>query len=61
MVARYFPTRRLFIRGGVGGRRNHREGLGSSRAEHPLGFRCETDFGRFLDALRAGGPLPFII
>jgi UDP-glucose 4-epimerase len=31
----------------------------SSRAERLLGFRCETDFGRILDALRTQGPLPF--
>lgn len=28
-------------------------------AEQALGFRCETDFGRVLAALRAGAPLPF--
>jgi nucleoside-diphosphate-sugar epimerase len=28
--------------------------------ERVLGFRCITDFGRVLDALRAGGNLPFI-
>src|SRR5271170_6389629 len=56
-----FPTRRLF-----NSRRGWRlpENIGrvydSSRAELSLGFRCETDFGGVLDALRAGGPLPFI-
>ncbi len=31
----------------------------SSRAEDRLGFRCRTDFGTVLRALRDGGPLPF--
>jgi nucleoside-diphosphate-sugar epimerase len=31
----------------------------SGHAERVLGFRCETDFGRVLDALRTGGELPF--
>jgi UDP-glucose 4-epimerase len=31
----------------------------SRRAAHRLGFRCRTDFGRVLDALRSGEPLPF--
>jgi nucleoside-diphosphate-sugar epimerase len=29
------------------------------QAEQVLGFRCETDFGRVLDALRSGASLPF--
>jgi nucleoside-diphosphate-sugar epimerase len=29
------------------------------RAERAIGFRAETDFAAVLDALRAGGPLPF--
>lgn len=29
------------------------------RAERVLGFRCRTDFGKVLDALRLGRPLPF--
>ncbi len=29
------------------------------QAEQVLGFRCETDFARVLDALRGGGALPF--
>jgi UDP-glucose 4-epimerase len=32
----------------------------SRHAERALGFRCETDFGCVLEALRRGGPLPFI-
>jgi len=32
----------------------------ASRAETALGFRCKTDFGAVLDALRTGAPLPFI-
>ena len=31
----------------------------ASRMEHVLGFRCATDYGRVLEALRAGGSLPF--
>jgi nucleoside-diphosphate-sugar epimerase len=31
----------------------------SRRAEDVLGFRCATDFGAILDALRAGEALPF--
>jgi len=31
-----------------------------ARAERVLGFRCETDFGKVLDALCAGRPPPFI-
>lgn len=30
----------------------------ASRIERLLGFRCETDFGRVLDALRTGDELP---
>ena len=61
VVARYFPDAPALY-----SRRGWRlpESIGrvydSSRAELSLGFRCETDFGRVLDALRAGGPLPFI-
>jgi nucleoside-diphosphate-sugar epimerase len=32
----------------------------ASKAERVLGFRCATDFPRILEALRTGGPLPFI-
>ena len=31
----------------------------ASLAERELGFRCRTDFGVVLDALRGGAPLPF--
>jgi UDP-glucose 4-epimerase len=31
----------------------------SARAARVLGFRCGTDFGRVLEALRRDGPLPF--
>lgn len=31
----------------------------SRRAEAVLGFRCRTDYTAILEALRAGGPLPF--
>lgn len=32
----------------------------SSLAEAKLGFRCATDFGTILQALRTGAPMPFI-
>jgi nucleoside-diphosphate-sugar epimerase len=32
----------------------------ASKAEKILGFRCATDFNSILDALRTGGPLPFV-
>lgn len=32
----------------------------ASRAERALGFRCRSDFGAVLDALRTGGALPFV-
>ena len=31
----------------------------ASRAQRLLGFRCQTDFGSVLNALRSGGQLPF--
>jgi nucleoside-diphosphate-sugar epimerase len=31
----------------------------SSKAERVMGFRCETDFAKILDALRSGDDLPF--
>jgi len=31
----------------------------ASRIERVMGFRCATDFGRVLHALRTGGRLPF--
>jgi nucleoside-diphosphate-sugar epimerase len=32
----------------------------AGHAERALGFRCRTDFGAILDAMRSGRPLPFI-
>jgi UDP-glucose 4-epimerase len=32
----------------------------ASRAERVIGFRAATDFAALLDALRTGGPLPFV-
>lgn len=31
-----------------------------SHAERELGFRCKTDFGTVLAAIREGGPMPFV-
>ena len=31
----------------------------AGRIERELGFRCKTDFGAILNAMEAGGPLPF--
>jgi nucleoside-diphosphate-sugar epimerase len=60
VVARYFPDApALYAR--LGWRLPTRIGrvYDPSRAEHQLGFRCRTDFGKVLDALRMGAPLPF--
>jgi hypothetical protein len=60
VVARYFPDAPALYRQ-AGWRLP--TGIGrvydSSRAERVLGFRCRTDFGTVLDALRLGAPLPF--
>ena len=60
VIARHFPdAEALYARRGwrlpasIG--RVYDAGL----AERALGFRCQTDFARILDALRAGAPLPF--
>jgi nucleoside-diphosphate-sugar epimerase len=60
VVARYFPDAPdLYARRGwrlpasIG--RVYDAGL----AERELGFRCRTDFGAVLEALRTGAPLPF--
>ena len=60
VVTRYFPDAPALY-----ARRDWRlpERIGrvydSSAAERRLGFRCATDFGRVLDALRTRAPLPF--
>ena len=60
VVARYFPDAPA-----VYAKRNWRlpTSIGrvydASKAQRVLGFRCKTDFGSVLDALRADAPLPF--
>ncbi|HUJ98255.1 MAG TPA: NAD(P)-dependent oxidoreductase [Stellaceae bacterium] len=60
VVRRYFPDAATLY-----ARRNWRlpANVGrvydASKAQRVLGFRCETDFGRVLDALRRGAELPF--
>jgi nucleoside-diphosphate-sugar epimerase len=60
VVARYFPDAPALYRQ-AGWRLPTSIGrvYDSSRAERLLGFRCRTDFGTVLDALRLGAPLPF--
>jgi nucleoside-diphosphate-sugar epimerase len=60
VVARYFPdapalfaARGWRLPGQIG------RVYDTRLAERMLGFRCETDFGRVLDAVRAGDALPF--
>jgi nucleoside-diphosphate-sugar epimerase len=60
VVARYFPDAADLY-----GRRGWRLPASIGRvydaglAERELGFRCRTDFGAVLEALRTGAPLPF--
>jgi nucleoside-diphosphate-sugar epimerase len=60
VVARYFPDAPALY-AARGWRLPERIGrvYDSGLAERVLGFRCATDFGRVLAALRSGGPLPF--
>ena len=60
VVARYFPEAPALYRQ-IGWRLPSSIGrvYDSGRAERLLGFRCRTDFGTVLDALRLGEPLPF--
>jgi nucleoside-diphosphate-sugar epimerase len=60
VVARYFPEAPALYRQ-VGWRLPTSIGrvYDPSRAERLLGFRCRTDFGKVLEALRLGEPLPF--
>ena len=60
VIARYFPdAAELYARRGwqlpAAIDRVYDAGL----SERLLGFRCKTDFGAVLAALRSGGPLPF--
>lgn len=60
VVARYFPDAPdLYARRGWRLPASIGRVYDASLAERVLGFRCETDFGRVLDALRTGGDLPF--
>jgi UDP-glucose 4-epimerase len=61
VVARYFPEAPALYRQ-LGWRLPTSIGrvYDPSRAEQRLGFRCLTDFGAVLAALRAGAPLPFV-
>jgi UDP-glucose 4-epimerase len=60
VVRRHFPDAATLY-----ARRNWRlpDSIGrvydARKAERLLGFRCQTDFGRVLDSLRSGSPLPF--
>ncbi|TFZ60327.1 NAD(P)-dependent oxidoreductase [Methylorubrum sp. Q1] len=61
VVARLFPDAPgLYARRGWHLPRSIGRVYDASRAERVLGFRCETDFSRVLDALRTGAPLPFV-
>jgi nucleoside-diphosphate-sugar epimerase len=60
VVARYFPDApRLYAERGWRLPSSIGRVYDSSRAERILGFRCRTDFGRMLEALRTGHELPF--
>ena len=60
VVARYFPDApALYRRAGWQLPTSIGRVYDSSQAERLLGFRCRTDFGRVLETLRQGEPLPF--
>jgi len=60
VVTRYFPdVQKLYAQRGWRLPATIGRVYDGSRAERALGFRCATDFGRVLDALRTGGDLPF--
>ena len=60
VVTRYFPEApALYARQGWRLPASVGRVYDASRAERILGFRCEIDFGRILQALRTGGRLPF--
>jgi UDP-glucose 4-epimerase len=60
VIARYFPDAPALY-AARGWRLPERIGrvYDSAQAMRVLGFRCGTDFGRVLEALRRDGPLPF--
>jgi UDP-glucose 4-epimerase len=60
VVARYFPEApALYQRVGWQLPTSIGRVYDPSRAERLLGFRCRTDFGKVLEVLRLGEPLPF--
>jgi UDP-glucose 4-epimerase len=60
VVARYFPgVQALYARRGWRLPSSIGRIYDASRAESVLGFRCETDFGGILEALRTDNRLPF--
>jgi len=60
VVTRYFPDApALYARRGWRLPVSIGQVYDAGEAERVLGFRCETDFGRVLDALRTGRRLPF--
>lgn len=59
-ILRHFPdAAELYARRGWELPRSIGRIYDAGRAERVLGFRCETDFGAVLAALRAGAELPF--
>jgi nucleoside-diphosphate-sugar epimerase len=60
VVGRYFPeARALYARQGWRLPASIDRVYDASLIERALDFRCQTDFGQVLDALRAGGGFPF--
>ncbi len=60
VIARYFPdAAELYARAGWTLPDHVDRVYDPGEAERRLGFRCRTDFGAVLEALRAGSPLPF--
>jgi nucleoside-diphosphate-sugar epimerase len=61
VIARYFPDAAdVYARAGWSLPRHIDRVYDPSRAERELGFRCRTDFGAVLAALRGGAALPFV-
>jgi len=61
VIARHFPDApTLYARRGWQLPSSIRRIYDASRIERLTGFRCATDFGRVLDALRTDRKLPFI-
>lgn len=60
VIARHFPdAASLYARQGWNLPRSIGRVYDASRAERIMGFRCETDFGSVLAALREGTDMPF--